>query len=245
MRVATVNPVAHSLAAALLTHTSVEVTYLPPERLPVNRIPNWLNKHRHDKFAAFHAVVTLRSVLPEFDVYPSLRQFNIRVVPIDIAEALVPEGEKVAVASPYEYFWLNANNMLVMLGILRRDLSALFPGDQHIIDKNYYAVSSTVRQINMQLDELLTQADVFLVATTKPELSPLLSGLSSHVSSIEEVTKMGMPALVLTSQSSHSNESYWIVDDFSRFSETSLIERLKMQVTQLQVALAHYQSQHQ
>ena len=58
---ATVSPIAHSMSSALSENTPIEVTYLPPTRLPINRIPSWLNRSATEPMEHFDAIVNISS----------------------------------------------------------------------------------------------------------------------------------------------------------------------------------------
>jgi len=230
--IATVSPMSYSLSKAMVQGTNIEISYLPPKRLPINRIASWLRKHSSHRFDSFDAVVGISAVKPELDIYPSLRQSNIRIVDIDIAQAIMPKGEKVVQANDSEYFWLNSNNLLVMLGILNRDLSALWPEHRLTFNANYQTTAASIRQLNLQLDYLLMAKDIAFIVAANHKLIPFVASLSSDTSSKQDALELGLNYVELAS-GKQSAESAWYIDDFSRFSELLLIERISTQVAQL------------
>jgi len=230
--IATVSPMSYSLSKAMVQGTNIEISYLPPKRLPINRIASWLRKHSSHRFDSFDAVVGISAVKPELDIYPSLRQSNIRIVDIDIAQAIMPKGEKVVQANDSEYFWLNSNNLLVMLGILNRDLSALWPEHRLTFNANYQTTAASIRQLNLQLDYLLMAKDIAFIVAANHKLIPFVASLSSDTSSKQDALELGLNYVELAS-GKQSAESVWYIDDFSRFSELLLIERISTQVAQL------------
>jgi len=96
LSVTTTVPVTHLIASALLESTNIEVVYLPPKRLPINRIPAWLNRVAANELAYTDAVLTLESVSPELAIFPLMRQKNIRLTTIDLAQEIVPGGAGIA-----------------------------------------------------------------------------------------------------------------------------------------------------
>lgn len=234
--IATVSPISFSLTQAMIDNTPLNVSYLPPKRLPVNRVPSWLRKNASNKFASFDAFVGLSAVKPELDFFPSLRLSNIRIVDIDIAHAIMPNGEKVVLASANEFFWLNSNNLLVMAGILKRDLGTLWPAHIEQINQNYQRISAAIRQINLQLDDVLMTKEVASIVPKSTKIAPFIASLSSDISTEEDAVAIGLRYLIIDSGKKNSI-GVWKIDDFSRFSTGSLINRLEKQLSSLNEAL--------
>lgn len=227
--VATLTPVAHSMTAALLHDTAIEVAYLPPERLPLNRIASWVKRNQSKPQRPFTALVQISALRPALDFYPSLRSANIRIVPIDIAQAILPGGERVALQQADEFFWLNMNNVLVMLGILQRDLSALWPQHQEQINANYQAVNKQLREIALQIDQQLLQQGREAIVNRTRATAPLAASLMLPVMAAEQTEGPGV--LLLSNQPEGPG---WFVDDFSRFQRTPFIQRWQANLARLQ-----------
>lgn len=234
--IATVSPISYSLSKALVKSTELKVAYLPPKRLPINRVSSWLRKNRNQDFGVFDAFVGLSSVKPELDLYPSLRQSNIRIVDIDIAQAIMPGGEKVVLANNSEYFWLNSNNLLLMLGILKRDITELWPEYETIFNQNYQSVAASIRQVNLQLDDLLMSKEIAFIVSKNNKLSPYITSLSTDTSSKQEALELGLNYLELTNGKKAAVD-VWSIDDFSRHSDLALTNRLQSQILQLKNVL--------
>lgn len=234
-RIAAVSPIAHSMSQALLQGSQVTVTYLPPKRLPINRIASWLTKNRSIKQQPYDAFVTVSSIKPELDFFPSLRQSNIRVIKVDIANAIMVQGEKVVQANRGEYFWLNTNNQLVMLGILKRDLIRIWPQHQTIINQNYHQLSVAIRQTNLKLDGLLADYDIAVLSSQSERITPFAASLASDLMSQGEAQALGLPFLQLNHKKAAPSD--WQIDDFSRYKNTPFIQRIEHNVSSLNVAL--------
>ena len=217
---ATVSPIAHSMSSALSENTPIEVTYLPPTRLPINRIPSWLNRSATEPMKHFDAIVNISSMRPDLAFYVPLRSRNIRIVPIDIAKALIPGGEQVATHQADEYFWLNTNNALLMLGILKRDLSTLWPEYAEQISQNYQTTSVALRQIALDIDDALLMKGYDAIQLNKSSLEPFSKGLLLPTLDASEAE--GLNTITLSNKASAST---WQVDDFSRYSDVPFIER--------------------
>ncbi|MBR7889761.1 hypothetical protein J9B83_12535 [Marinomonas sp. A79] len=229
--VVTVTPIADSMTRSLLSTTPVKVTYLPPTRLPINRIPSWLNKNRTEPLDPFDAIVNISALRPDLAFYTSVRSTNIRAVPIDIAEALLPGGERVAVQEPSEYFWLNPNNALMMLGILKRDLSLLWPEYEKDITIRYQVVSQSLRQIALTIDDTLLMSGYEGLQNANDSTEPFTKGLLLPTYTLEEITgTMPLNTLIVSTK---NNKNQWLIDDFSRHKKTEFIDRWQQNLNNL------------
>lgn len=226
---ATVSPIAHSMSSALSENTPIEVTYLPPTRLPINRIPSWLNRSATEPMEHFDAIVNISSMRPDLAFYVPLRSRNIRIVPIDIAKALIPGGEQVATHQADEYFWLNTNNALLMLGILKRDLSTLWPEYAEQISQNYQTTSVELRQLALDIDDALLMKGYDAIVLDKSSLEPFSKGLLLPTLDASEAE--GLNTITLSNKASAST---WQLDDFSRYSDVPFIERWQQAIQSMQ-----------
>lgn len=226
--IATVTPIAYSMTSALTVDTDIEVTYLPPTRLPINRIPSWLNRNSTEPMPHFDALVNISSLRPELSFYKPLRTANVRIVPIDIAQALIPGGEQVAISQPDEYFWLNTNNALLMLGILKRDLMTLWPDQATQIARNFQETSTALRQFSMDMDNALLASGYDAVSNAKPSVSPFSKGLMLPTLAADELD--GLNAVTIHTK---ADNSAWQIDDFSRYSAEDFISRWRATLNNL------------
>lgn len=239
-RVATVTPICQSMASALLQNTPVEVLYLPPKKLPLTRIANWLNKHRNTQQPAVDALVSISAVRPEWNYFPSLRRTNIRTVNIDIAEAIFPGGERVVVADSKEKFWLNTNNALIMLGILKRDLSQLWPELASKVDNNYQKISAHLRASNLSIDALLAEKDIAIVHIKDASYAAFAASLAVDIMPVEQAADLGLSGIQIGSKKRlcpDSSKPCWLIDDFSRHRNISFEQRIESNLKNLQKIL--------
>lgn len=218
--VATVSPIAHSMAAALVDGTGITVDYLPPKRLPINRIGSWINRNKTELFPAYDAFVSMSSLRPELDFYTTLRTANIRLVPVDFAVALLPDGERVSYQSAGEAFWLNPNNALMSLGIIKRDLSKIWPDKAETIEGNYTKISRALRAISLKIDDMLMRSGYDVVIVTNNRLLPFAASLSLPQLPKEEAVMFSSITLNTTDKAGQ-----WQLDGFSRYSDLSFIQR--------------------
>lgn len=178
VKVATTLPVTHALTQALLADTGIEAVYLPPTRLPVKRIANWLeNKSdsRIDELGPFQALVTIESVWPRYALYGKLRSRNIYLVPVDVARELNQPGLQVRQpvdAGDEQYFWLAPDNLQVMGQILARDLARLWPQQRDRIRLNQQRLNQQIQSYMLAVDELLISHDVTAVCLQHKALMP-------------------------------------------------------------------------
>lgn len=246
IKVATVTPVIASMAEELTENTNVEVSFLPAAKYNMRRVPGWLNRQSLESYPKVDVAIGVASVWPEVDVYPALRTQNVGVIPVDLAEALVPKGEKVAMlikepGQPRGYFWLNPANSLIMLGILQRDLIAILElkgsdsaiQDIEMIRTNFASMSESLRHSQVKFDTLLLNSDVMQVTVAQNELDELAAATLLPIVSYEDVLEGTTPSMLITNRrAGHRSLNNipahiipWSVDDFSRYQDVKYTER--------------------
>lgn len=229
----TATPVNQLIATSLLDATPLQSQYLPPTRLPINRIPAWLNRVDVHQLPHAEAVLTFESIWPELAVFPLLRQQNIRLVAVDAAHELAPGGARViqrqGLTEP-DYFWMDYSNLTLMSNIAARDLARLWPEHAEQIDRNRQQLIRHIQQTALQVDELLFAADIATLAVTDEKLTPLV------LSTALPLTTPAQADLVLSTRAEAGLRS-WVVDPLLRPGTTSLKDWLDAQVNSLQAAL--------
>ena len=228
--IATVIPVAHSLLLELLDETDITVHYLPPKRLPINRLKNWVATHASKNHPEVSAVVGIDAMRPALSFYTALRKENIKTVNIDIAKALMPGGEQVAIYQKNQqgYFWLNINNALVMTGILRRDLTALWPHKAEAINRNAAKISQQLRQFSMQLDDEIFDREIEQLVVDKKHLADFAASFALPIVTLEQAKENGLKTLLVSKSKKAAlpkNIALWTIDDFSKTAATSFTDR--------------------
>ncbi|MGY0218008.1 hypothetical protein ACWJJH_11620 [Endozoicomonadaceae bacterium StTr2] len=181
-KVATTLPITQALAKDLLQETGINVTYLPPKRLPVKRSGHWLAHKSSDsvkKAGPFDAVITIESVWPGHAAYSKLRTHNIRVVAIDIARELSAPGRQVHLSrdalQQQHYFWLSPDNLLVMTQILATDLARLWPQHAAMIQRNEKRLNQQIQHYSLEVEKLLLARDIEALCVHSQELMPQAS----------------------------------------------------------------------
>ena len=252
IKLATITPVVESMSKALIENTDIEVIYLPSKRYSIKRIPGWLKKQDHNAFPKVDAIAGISSIWKELNAYPSFRLKNIRVIPIDLAHALSPGGERVALtynsatkdkSTLPNYFWLNPSNAQIMIGILSRDLKALIQTmpytDLHKrqlitqINDNQANMRTHLRKFQVSLDQTLMNLDVMQVTTDKPELTELLAATLLPEVPLTEAIEDSTPTLLITSRKKDHKKykdlpnhmKVWSIDDFGKITAIGFNER--------------------
>ncbi|MEM9605199.1 MAG: hypothetical protein AAGA11_20215 [Pseudomonadota bacterium] len=245
--IATAVPVLASLVDALTRDTVFTLDHLPPPRYSIKRVPGWIDRQSPADFPRADLLIDMLSVWPAVDVFPHVRLHNIGVVRVDAAQALIPGGERVALALSADgtpgYFWLDPANALLMLGIVQRDLVAYLEQtcaagmerDTAIraVKRNFDRTSRALRDAVVALDTRVLGLDVVQVAVDKAELTPLAQASLLPVVSREEALATGLPTLLISSRKpGHASLSevppiwrVWHVDDFGKRSEADFLSR--------------------
>ncbi|MGK0372849.1 MAG: hypothetical protein ACJAW1_003117 [Glaciecola sp.] len=249
--VATAIPVIASMSLELVHNTEIDIIYLPPPRYSIKRIPGWLKRQNIDTFPKVDAIAGIASVWPNLNLYPALRLQNIQVVPIDVAHAHIPGGERVVITPSNDnklgYFWLNPANALIMLGILERDFVSLIHQTNtnkesakkqiDLLANTMQEISTRLRQFQLKLDDVLSQKNIMQVVIDSTDLYELASATLLPIISLEEAMESEFATLLITNKNpSHKNFKnlpshikLWPIDDFAKPRKGSFTQRwLKM-----------------
>ena len=241
---ATVLPIAHLLSRALLADTGVQVDYLPSKRYPVSRIGYWIDKKLPEELSAlpaYQAVAEVASVWPQGAVYPTLRQRNIGVIPVDFAVQIKPAGARISRSADeqaLDFFWLNSANLKVMTAILAEDFARIWPQHQAVIQRNQQQALSAITDYALKLDEQLWQQGWDGVCSDDQVLRPMLQSLSLPLlaeNKAEDLT--GFRCLWIEEgkkQDADKAKDIWTLNGLNRFEKTSLILWLEDNLTRLE-----------
>ncbi|WP_415891119.1 hypothetical protein ACMXYV_07295 [Neptuniibacter sp. SY11_33] len=241
-RVASAMPIIHAINQALLEGTDVEAIYLPPKRLPVSRINNWL-KHKSgaviSKQGPVTAVVSIESIWPEYALFKHLRATNVRVINVDAAQEILPGGAQVSLSAQDSeqstYFWLAPDNLRVMSQIVAREFQRIWPGQAPIIRSNQMALQKQISDYALKLDETLLEHDVVAVCLDNPKLQPLAQ--ATYLPVEEECSE----ALQIKPKSKklEPQSGLWLVDTAIKPLKTDLTKWLSNNLNQLDQAFQH------
>lgn len=231
---ATAVPVLQALGLSLMQNTGVAVEYLPPRRLPVNRIPGWLGKANAASLPEATALLTIESVWPALSGYPLLRQRNIAVIPVDVARELAPQGARVTLRPDHaatDYFWLDLDNLLLMSQVAARDLARIWPEQAARIEANRLALQRHIQRQALRLDELLLAHHINALALNDERLTPLAQALALPL------VAPGAAQLLLTSEQTGPDTMAWVLDPLARPQRQDLAGWLSAQVDALEQSL--------
>ncbi|MEH8196574.1 hypothetical protein [Aeromonas allosaccharophila] len=150
-------PVLHAINLSLLADTGIVARYLPPARLPLNRIPGWLSKVDVATLGSADALLTMESLQPE----------------------LAPAGAKVTLRADGEgdYFWLDFGNLTLMGNVAARDLARMWPAQSAQIERNRQRLLRAVQGSAMAFDDVLLAHNVASLAVADKRLMPLAQAL--------------------------------------------------------------------
>ncbi|WP_028469074.1 hypothetical protein [Neptunomonas japonica] len=239
-RIATTLPISQALAESLLIGTGITPVYLPPSRLPVKRIANWLQHksgQRIEHSSPYQAVITVESIWPRYRVYGKLRSQNIRIVPIDIARELDIPGSQISLSADpvrqQDYFWLAPDNLLVMSRILAHDLSRLWPEKSEMIHSNQQQLRLQVLNYSSQLDQYLMSEGPMAICVMSPELNPLAQALFLPIEEKGGCSDGALQLLKYENNNSENTNSQWSLDAAEKPLKSGIEAWLKMNIKAL------------
>ncbi|MCV6590095.1 MAG: hypothetical protein OIF57_13890 [Marinobacterium sp.] len=262
LTLATVQPISQLIATELLKGTGITIEYLPPRRLPWQRIPSWLRSKASTRpFKRYTAVLTVEALNPDMAAYGLLRQHNIAVIPVDLTAELTPGGSRISPQERNSYFWLNPANLQLMLNIAATDLARIWPDQHPRIRHNHQQLRQQLQQYQQQLDELLLDANVDEVQFAAPQLASLARSLAlplkqvDGLKKIDSLKKIDRPKQTETVQLDGDTRllfispvkkqspmppatDHWLIDPVTRLNTLSLMERLTANLIRLESTLS-------
>ncbi|MDO4682516.1 MAG: zinc ABC transporter substrate-binding protein [Lautropia sp.] len=197
LRVLVAHPVVYGLASQLLAGDGVagiELVQVAPPRLPAGRIPAYLAGRGLDSLQAeaqtADAVLSLRSVWPDDQLYALARRANIRVVEIDVANPVEGDlpgltvageeasddparGQGVLARQP----WQDAANLARMAALISDGLGRLRPAAAPGLQQAQSAISRRLQQAEAEVNRRLAGADDVSVLMWSPRLQTLATSL--------------------------------------------------------------------
>ena len=186
--VLTTLPVTHSLAAALLDGTAVQLKRAAPANLPASRQPSYFSSRGGASLAKAaqqaDAVIGLRSIWRDDPLYPMARRSNIRIVEIDAARPVDGALPGIAVSGDDAYSaypWLNPTNLGRMADVLANDLERLAPADKAKIQGNLAVLKRQLLELTASSQTKLAEVDNLSVVSLSERLGYLASGLNLDV----------------------------------------------------------------
>jgi ABC-type Zn uptake system ZnuABC Zn-binding protein ZnuA len=185
VQVLTTLPLTHSLAAALLQGTAVQLTRAAPAELPASRQPSYFSGRGgpslHKAALKADAVIGVRSIWRDDPLYPLARRSNIRIVEIDAARPVDGALPGIAVTGDEAfgaYPWLNPTNLGRMADVLANDLERLSPAEKPKIQANLAALKRQMLELTASSQARLAEVDNLSVVSLSERLGYLASGLN-------------------------------------------------------------------
>ncbi len=187
-QVLTTLPVTHSLAAALLDGTSVQLKRAAPANLPASRQPSYFSGRGgaglQKAAQQADAVIGVRSIWRDDPLYPMARRSNIRIVEIDAARPVDGALPGIAVTGDEAYAaypWLSPTNLGRMADVVANDLERLSPADKAKIQGNLTALKRQLLELTASSQTRLAEVDNLTVVSLSDRLGYLASGLNLDV----------------------------------------------------------------
>ncbi|MGP1516227.1 MAG: metal ABC transporter solute-binding protein, Zn/Mn family [Ottowia sp.] len=193
LRVIAGHPVVLGLARQLVKDTPIEITPAAPARLPASRQPAYLagGKGLDELLAAAsqsQAVLTLRSVWPDDQLYPLARRANIHIVEIDLATPIEGELPGIALSVPtaggdarpsvlIAQPWQDSANLARMAMTLADSLARLAPDHGPRLQANLIAINQRLQQAQFEASRQLAQADALPALLLTPRVQTLAAAL--------------------------------------------------------------------
>src|SRR5690606_33972172 len=189
------------------------------------------------------AVLTIESIWKDLSLYPLLRQTNIRLVAIDLAQEIAPGGagisQRQGISEP-DYFWLENNNLLMMVNIAAIDLSRLWPEYSEQISENRRQALLQIQQTALQIDEVFMEANINSLAVIDEKLMPLAQSTILPLVEAENADLLlSGKAIKRPTQNKETNkvQKVWVIDQLLKQSADRLNNWLASLVISLHSAV--------
>ena len=178
-------PVNYALGKELTKGTDITTEYLPPKRYGIDRLPNWFGTKGESivlkSGEKATVALTLTSIWQADPTFVYARQGNIRLVEVDVAQAITPRAQGVAALTlsngeVSKYAWLNPTNLTRMAAIVADDFKLLWPAQADTIDSNLQRVMLDVRELINKQQAVLLDNDVDSVLLLSESLEDFASG---------------------------------------------------------------------
>lgn len=183
LRILVGHPVVHGLAQQLLRGVDgLELIRVAPARLPANRLPAYLIGRGQDALLAAaaqaHAVLTLRSIWADDQLYQLARRTNIHIIEIDVANPI--EGDLPGVTLPGDSAgvlnnppWQDSANLSRMAALMENTLARLAPGAAPRLRANLVDISQRLQRAEAQTIRALAEAGDLSVLLLSPRMHVL------------------------------------------------------------------------
>ena len=183
------HPVVQGLAQELVRGSSIDVLCVTPPQLPAARHPAFLAGRGLDALQnaarQAEAVVTLRSIWPDDQLYPLARRSNIRIVEIDAAQPLEGDLPGLSLSAGSDALttqpWLDGNNLARMASIIADALGRLYPSAAGVLHANLQVVQQRLRQLEINSTLALARLPAVSVLVLSPRVQMLALALKLEI----------------------------------------------------------------
>ena len=161
------HPVLHGLAQELVRGSRIEIMRVTPADLPASRHPAYLTGRGLEALQSAasqaHAVLTMRSIWPDDQLYPLARRSNIRIVEIDAANPIEGDLPGLTLNQTQGHAiqtqpWLASTNLARMATLIVDALARLHPASAKTLEHNLQKTSQQLQQLEINTSQALASA---------------------------------------------------------------------------------------
>lgn len=177
-------PVANVLLKELTTKTDIKIVSLASKELSLQELESnaKLQESFLDSIAPdAQAVVGMRSLLPEDNLYIKVRNRNIKAVEIDLVSSLNEKVSSIGTLKNNPYVWLSVSNLMQMSEIASKDLIALFPEDSAQIHYNHNKLHKELQTLKSEYTKRFLKLPRFETATMDRSFDYLIQDINLFV----------------------------------------------------------------
>ncbi|MCR8930285.1 MULTISPECIES: metal ABC transporter substrate-binding protein [unclassified Pseudomonas] len=188
LRVLASLPITYGLGEILLNGTDVSLERAAPANLPGSRQSAYFTGRGAPALSKLasdaDAVIGVRSLWPDDQLYPIARRSNIRIVEVDAARPVDGALPGIAVQPELKVDglnsqpWLASNNMGRMADVMAADLVRLAPEAKAKIEANLAALKQRLLKLSADSEARLARADNLSVMSLSDHFGYLIGSLN-------------------------------------------------------------------
>lgn len=188
LRVLASLPITYGLGEILLNGTDVSLERAAPANLPGSRQSAYFTGRGAPALSKLasdaDAVIGVRSLWPDDQLYPIARRSNIRIVEVDAARPVDGALPGIAVQPDLKVDglnsqpWLASNNMGRMADVMAADLVRLAPGAKAKIEANLATLKQRLLKLSADSEARLARADNLSVMSLSDHFGYLIGSLN-------------------------------------------------------------------
>ena len=184
------HPVLHGLAQELVRGSRIEIMRVTPADLPASRHPAYLTGRGLEALQSAasqaQAVLSMRSIWPDDQLYPLARRSNIRIVEIDTANPIEGDLPGLTLNQTQGHAiqtqpWLASTNLARMATLIVDALARLHPASAKTLEHNLQKTSQQLQQLEINTSQALASAPNLSVVVLSPRLQTLAQALDLEI----------------------------------------------------------------